>query len=1102
MPPCPDTPPCREERVNEAIAAYLEAAEAGQAPDRADFLTRHPDLANDLRAFLDDRERFAQAAGQLGPEPAGLPTLAPAAAHPATVRSFGDYELLEEIARGGMGVVYKARQISLNRTIALKMILAGAFASPADVQRFRAEAEAAANLDHPNIVPIYEVGEHEGQPYFSMKLIEGGSLARQPPRDPRAAARLLAPVARAVHHAHQRGILHRDLKPANVLLDCEGQPHVTDFGLAKRLQGDARLTQSGAIVGTPGYMAPEQARGEKAVSTAADVYSLGAILYELLTGRPPFQADTPLDTVLQVLEREPDRPRALNPGIDRDLETICLKCLDKDPARRYGSAAALADDLERWLAGEPISARASTRWERLRKYTRRKPAAAALIAVSGLAGVLLVTVLAVAVALIARKQAETDQALRAERLTSYLQRVGRAQGEWQAGDLDGADRLMADCPGDLRGWEWSYLDRLCHAEERVYHGRAEPITALTWPVVAVAFSPDGRRVASLDRGGLVKVWDPDTGRDLAAWQVNGDNIDVAAFSPDLRRLAWASQFLNGPEANRTVQVWDLTTGKRMAALRGHPSKVITAVAFSPDGRRLASACIMDEQGSPPEQVKIWDPASGRELQTIGSGRAERTVGCLAFSPDGRRIITGGADFSGGQAVRVWDAATRKQLQALPVDREVLAVAYSPDGTRLAASCGATIRVWDAATGKEVRTLPGAGSRLVFSPDGTRLASNGPGPNVVIWDVAAGTEAVRLRGGCGCLAFSLDGQHLAASHGPYVKVWDSSTNPEVRTLCPTPRTYFAHLRLAWSPESRRVAVTDLVSHIPGRNGPSSTYCATVFESRTGREAFRVLDRPTPSPDLHHIDDASFSPDGRRLATLGSRYGPPGDYEVRLVDCETHQVRSTFQRSASHAGAFGRIAFCAGGSRLALARTGQPNKKLVEVCEADTGAVAFVVDDVMIAPAVTPDGRRLATVHRPDVVQLWDTATGRRVAVLKINTNGQEIQDVAFGDDGRRLALVSADGVAVWDVSTGRELVRFRPATDCEVVAFSPDGKRLATGSRLGVITLWDAATGQETLSLRGHSATVQCLAFSPDGRFLASASEGETVKLWEARPSGE
>jgi hypothetical protein len=382
----PEQTPSREAAVNAVIADYLEAAAAGRTPNQEALLAQYPDLADDLRAFVDDRERFARAAGQLGPSPpapgaAGTPTLPPsdtpaAPPPPGTMRSFGDYELLEEVARGGMGVVYKARQVSLDRVVALKMILAGQLASPADVQRFRNEAEAAAGLDHPHIIPIYEVGEHQGQHYFSMKVIDGGSLDRRLTdfrQDPRAAARLVEAVARAVHFAHQRGILHRDLKPANILLDGDGQPHVTDFGLAKRLTGGSGPTQSGAVVGTPAYMAPEQAAAKKGLTTAADVYSLGAILYELLTGRPPFQAATPLDTLLQVLEQEPAAPAELNPKADPDLAAVALRCLDKDPNRRYPSAAALADELASWLRGDGVQARPAGRLARRLRWIRRHP---------------------------------------------------------------------------------------------------------------------------------------------------------------------------------------------------------------------------------------------------------------------------------------------------------------------------------------------------------------------------------------------------------------------------------------------------------------------------------------------------------------------------------------------------------------------------------------------------------------------------------------------------------------------------------------------------------------------------------------------------------
>ncbi len=392
----------REQQLERILADYLHAVEAGTAPDRASFLEQYPDLAGELRSFFRNRdaiERMAEPIKQQVPE---MDTIGPEGAASAgvgsTIRYFGDYELLEEIARGGMGVVWKAKQISLNRLVAVKMILGGSFAGDLTVQRFRREAEAAANLDHPNIVPIHEVGEYQGQQYFSMKLIEGGSLAQRLAADHVESAakgkrtlssahfasgvKLLAVVARAIHFAHQRGILHRDLKPANILLDQDGQPYVSDFGLARRVDGDGGLTQSGAIVGTPSYMAPEQARSEKVLTVAVDVWALGAILYEMLTGGPPFRAATPLDTILQVLDRDPEPPSRLRPGIPRDLETICLKCLHKDPGKRYAAAAELAGDLERYLHGQPILARPVGAVERAWRWCRRNPAVASLTAVA------------------------------------------------------------------------------------------------------------------------------------------------------------------------------------------------------------------------------------------------------------------------------------------------------------------------------------------------------------------------------------------------------------------------------------------------------------------------------------------------------------------------------------------------------------------------------------------------------------------------------------------------------------------------------------------------------------------------------------------------
>jgi hypothetical protein len=393
----PNDPTRSHGPLDAVIAGYLLAVEAGGVPNRQELLDCHPEHADALRAFFADLDRIDRVASPLrlagGPDATDDAGANGHAASP-TVRYFGDYELLEEVARGGMGIVYKARQMSLNRLVALKMILAGSVASSRDNQRFRAEAEAAANLDHPHIVPIYEIGDHEGQQYYSMKFVEGTSLAAHPRGDPRAEVAGLVTVARAVHHAHQQGVLHRDLKPSNVLVDPQGTWFVTDFGLAKRMAGaDRSLTESGQILGTPRYMAPDQAAGRKDLTVATDVYSLGVILYERLTGRPPFVGEDALTLLRQVREAEPPRPSSIRPGLDRDLETVVLKCLDKDPARRYPGAEALADDLDRWLAGEPIMARPVTRLERAAKWARRKPTLAApytlgLLAVvlGGLAG--------------------------------------------------------------------------------------------------------------------------------------------------------------------------------------------------------------------------------------------------------------------------------------------------------------------------------------------------------------------------------------------------------------------------------------------------------------------------------------------------------------------------------------------------------------------------------------------------------------------------------------------------------------------------------------------------------------------------------------------
>jgi tRNA A-37 threonylcarbamoyl transferase component Bud32 len=505
------TSPEGEGPVSGIIAAYLEAVDRGEFPDRQALLQRYPEHAEELKAFFADRIKT------LPPPSAGSPEGTPVSVQDQLPlsgeggRSFGGYEILEELGRGGMGVVYKARQVRPRRRVALKLILDADLCSPAELQRFRREAEVVAQLEHPHIVPVYEAGVHEGHPYLSMKLIEGGNLeqalagGRWPvggKEGQRQVAALLIKVARAVHYAHRRGILHRDLKPANILLDEHGEPHVTDFGLARRLGGGTCLTRTGTVMGTPSYMAPEQAAGLKEVAAAADVFSLGAVLYELLTGRPPFRGGSALETLLQVQEGEPTRPRTLNPRIGRDLEAVCLKCLEKGPARRYASAEALAEDLDRWLREEPVEARRIRRAGRLVKWVRRKPVVAALLGLCLLAG------LGTAAGFLwqwrGEVQARSKRALLAEkereraeneqqfhRFQGYLELVRAAARELEANHVERAREILNSCPRELRALEWYCLNGLCKGPVSAVPVSAESKDPLTDPRLRPGLTANG-----------------------------------------------------------------------------------------------------------------------------------------------------------------------------------------------------------------------------------------------------------------------------------------------------------------------------------------------------------------------------------------------------------------------------------------------------------------------------------------------------------------------------------------------------------------------------------------------------------------------------------
>ncbi len=780
---------------------------------------------------------------------------------PTRIRYFGDYEIIRELARGGMGVVFRARQVSLNRTVALKMILAGQLADDTDVKRFYSEAEAAANLDHPGIVPIYEVGQHEGQHYFSMGFVDGQSLSQRLTEGPLPApeaAELIRRVSEAVEYAHQHGVIHRDLKPANILLDQNGNPRVTDFGLAKQVQGDSGLTGSGQIMGTPSYMPPEQAGGKRGeVGPAADVYALGATLYALITGRPPFQAATPMDTVIQLISDEPVPPRRLNASIPRDLETICLKCLEKEPVKRYPSAAALADDLGRYLAGEPILARPVDLAERAVKWVRRRPVIAALIAsvvvmgLLGMSGVIWQWREAIAARTDAQDQAEIargEAEFANRRLYDVKMNVAqRAWEDWNPtlflGSLD--EQLPENQHGvNRRGFEWYYWRRKLASGHQTLKGDSA--------LLGVAFSPDGSRIASASSDFAINVWDVATGQKTLTLEGHTGTVSGVAFSPDGLRVASAS-------SDGTVKLWDAATGQEALTLKGH-TKEAYGVAFSPDGSRLAS---VSWDGT----VRVWDAATGRETLTL-KGRAFPAT-TVAFSPDGSQIASSSVD------VYLWDLATGRETLTLKGHTGLVSsVAFSRDGSRIASSSSdQTVKLWDMTTGHEMHTLKGhtgTVAGVAFSPDGSRVASAGWDQTVKLWDTATGRETRTLTGHTGLVssvAFSPDGSRLASSSwDSTAKLWDVTTGREPLTL----RGHAAGVSsLAFNPDGSRLATA----------GEDRT--VRVWDTVTGQETL-VFKRHTGM-----FMGLAFSPDGSRLACTGGILGKSGDvtvWDARPLDDE--------------------------------------------------------------------------------------------------------------------------------------------------------------------------------------------------------------------------
>jgi WD40 repeat protein len=997
------------------------------------------------------------------------------------------YEVLEELGRGGMGVVYRARQLSLNRVVALKMVRPGAAAGAPELARLRGEAETLARLGHPNIVQVYEVGEYDGLPFFAMEYLEGGSLAQRlaasalPPDE---SARLVQTLAGAVHAAHERGVVHRDLKPGNVLLAADGTPKVSDFGLAKRLEGGPGQTQSGAVLGTPAYMPPEQAAGRAhAIGPAADVYALGAVLYRLLTGRPPFRESNTADTLTQVLTADPARPRALNRAVPRDLETVCLKCLQKEPLRRYASAAELADDLGRFLRREPIRARRAGPAERLALWVLRRPALAAaygllalVVALLGLgAGVTWLWARAEAARDdVARKQGETEAALRraeeeqaranrAEEEVKQLlalRNVSAALGHWRDNELPAARAALAGCEPGRRGWEWRFVNGLCRPDQRALTVRAPA------PVLGSCFSPDGKRLAACC-GGAVRVWDADTGKECLA--LTGHAPFAFALMPCDVRFSPDGRLLAAPGRDNTVSVWDARTGKAAFALKGH-TRFVHAIAFSADGRRVAT-------GGADGTVRLWDARTGKEERSLKGLGAMPGV---CFSPDGRHVAAAGSD----RIVHVWDAATgREEARLDKHTMQVTGVAYAPDGRRLASSSyDGTVRVWDLAAGEEAfpplrhRQAP---LRVCFSPDGRRLASAGLDRVVHLWDAGTGQGVVSLQGHTDIVSsvgFSPDGARLLSSGlDKSVRLWGARAGREslALTVSPNPRFAIPAWGVGFSAGGREVV------------GVASDGTVRAWDAASGREAWSALARPTP------LVKACLSPDGRLLAAAAGDVARVWEARTGKALCEL----------AGHTARVTHLAFSPDGRQLVTTS----DDRTARLWDAQTGRGAFVLTGHTAAlqwACFSPDGRRLATTSK-GVVRLWDVASGQALATFETDAAPSFVY---FSPDGERLLISDPPSVApgdcarVLDARTGRPLLTLRGHSGSVIdAAFSPDGERLATLGRDNTLRLWDARSGREVLLLRVPGELFARVLFSPDGRRLAVGSHDGAVHVWDAPP---
>jgi serine/threonine protein kinase/WD40 repeat protein len=1089
-----------DDPILDALVRWEELRSQGKDLSPEELCPDDPSLWDALRRRLAKRRRLSPflalpTISMLGAAASSLPALLP------------DYEILEVVGRGGMGIVYKARQVKLNRLVALKMILSGA--PPSDLARFRTEAEAVASLDHPNIIRIIEVGEYAGHPYLVLEWADGGNLAEQlsgAPLPARSAAMLLLPLARAVAFAHARGIIHRDLKPANVLLrsldkdaamDSSGQaphgatapaiplavPKIADFGLAKRLDSDQGQTRSGAVLGTPNYMAPEQAAGKSAsITTAVDVYGLGAILYEVLTGRPPFAAAT-VDATLGLLRQvEPVTPRRLQPSVPRDIETICLKCLRKEPGRRYATAQELAADLGRFLAGEPIRARPVGSAERVWRWSRRNRALASLL----LLAATLTSALPVGSTFAAWKfREQRDEVMRKDRdtqeklgesllLQARAVRISNQPGRRADGleILSRAARLTRagiGSPDHVKELRNEVIATLAEADER-------PVQ--TWPGLNLdpassSFSFDADRYLVLKEGPSIhlhRIWDEAEIR-----------VVKATGSPG---LAWPVLDATGRFAViwsglSHTELWDLQRGEVPAAW---PADVHGA-ALRIDGRQVAAL-------QPDGEVRLYDLPAVKEVSRCRIGLDfPRRLGRqhIALSRDGRYLAV--MRISGKDAW-VCDTSTGRQVMhvSLPTNFARGSLALSRNAELLAVAQDRVISVFDVRNGERLAMLHGhrgSGINAMFEPDNDLLVSECWDGFVRVWDPIRGRLLSSLPGGLRC--WNGTSWQLVVGWQKDLIHYQISQGEERRTI-----------------DCRKLGKqADFWLYGPGQAvfSPDGSMIAMAFRP----DGIRIV-RASDGAELAQLpvgacDEVLYLPDGSLLTY--SEHGvcrwpvrSAGDHALRMGPPEPLAYVAPFH------GYIGRGLAGGAGGRLVGASFWPAGAVLVDPAHPLRPTWLMPHGDVF-GIAISPDGKWAATAGKegfPDHtrVKIWDAVAGSLVKEIP------GFSCVAFSPDGQWFGTSDKKGYRFFRTGSwtlvSRVDFRLDPRADVEImqIAFHPIGHVAAVlDADLSGIRLVDVQTGSEIAMLKGTDRTwTHCLVFSPDGRFLVVSHEDQTIDLWD------